>query len=85
MPPWFDPTTFQTLGKWIVSNFEKAIWTRFLQKRKNSGKNYSSFEALDLKEILSYKKSLTEFWKGVDKSKKKKVIGLFETSAYLCI
>lgn len=72
-PLWFNSTSFHTLTEWIVSSFEKAIWARYLQIKKNSPKKSLSFEALDFKMTLNYKRNLVEFWKGLDKSKKKKV------------
>lgn len=72
-PIWFNSNSFQTLAEWVVSSFEKTIWSKFLQNRKNPPKNSSSFEMLDFKITLKYKRNLVDFWKGLDKNKKKKV------------
>lgn len=72
-PSWFKPNEFATLAEWIVGSFEKAIWTKYLQNKKAPNKYSSAFEALDSKVTLSYKRSLIEFWAGLEKSKKKKV------------
>jgi len=56
-----------------VSSFEKNIAAKFSQNRKNSAKNSSAFEILDFKMTLNYKRSLIDLWKGLEKSRKKKV------------
>ncbi len=72
-PLWFNSNSFQTFAAWIVSNFEKTIWARYFQNRRNHPRSSSPYGILDFKFTLNYKKSLREFWKGLDKNKKKKV------------
>lgn len=33
-PLWFNSNSFQTLGAWIVSNFEKNVWLKYYEQKK---------------------------------------------------
>lgn len=78
---WFNSTSLQTLGAWIVSSFEKQIWTEYLENKKGQ----ASFQGtLDFKMIVNYRSNLIDFWKGLEKTKKKKIaFEANETGKYL--
>ncbi len=73
MPVWFNSVSIQTLGAWIVSSFEKQVWTEYLENKKGQA---SSLGTLDFKMIVNYRRNLVDFWKGLEKTKKKKVTWL---------
>lgn len=78
---WFNSTSLQTLGAWIVSSFEKQVWTEYLENKKGQ----ASFQGtLDFKMIVNYRRNLIDFWKGLEKTKKKKIaFEANETGKYL--
>jgi hypothetical protein len=71
-PLWFNSNSFQTLGAWIVSSFEKTIWSKYYEEKKSSSSDVL-LQKLDSKISLEYKRNLVEFWKTVERGRKKKV------------
>ena len=70
-PLWFNSNSFQTLGAWIVSNFEKTIWMNYYQSKRNTPRD----PFLKIEQILHLdsRKKLVDFWKECDSSRKNKV------------
>lgn len=56
-----------------MSSFEKQVWTEYLENKKGQA---SSLGTLDFKMIVNYRRNLVDFWKGLEKTKKKKVTWL---------
>lgn len=74
-PLWFNSNSFQTFGAWLVSNFERNILEKYYEEKKDHRENPA--DQLNSTITLDYRNSLLLYWKDMESSKRKKLLGAY--------